>query len=77
LSCDDDNRGKVMGVWSIVISGAIPLGNIIFGPLADSQGVAEVLREQGAGCLVSLGVVVVLLFVWTRNMGHGRTRSHG
>ncbi len=71
LSCDEDNRGKVMGVWSIVISGAIPLGNLIFGPLADSQGVDQALREQGLGCLVSLAVVIVLLFVWTR-LGRGR-----
>ena len=66
LSCNDDNRGKVMGVWSIVISGAIPLGNLIVGPLADSQGVTRVLRAQGAGCLMSLAAVVVLLLVWKR-----------
>jgi MFS family permease len=66
LSCNDDNRGKVMGVWSIVISGAIPLGNSIVGPLADSQGVTRVLRAQGAACLMSLALVVVLLVVWTR-----------
>lgn len=67
LSTDEHNRGQVMGVWSMVISGALPLGNQIFGPAADHWGVPEVLRVQGLACLVAgLLVLGALAFIRRR-----------
>ncbi len=64
LSTDEHNRGQVMGVWSMVISGAMPLGNQIFGPLADDWGVRAVLRAQGLACLASGAGIVALRTMW-------------
>jgi MFS family permease len=64
LSATDGNRGRVMGVWSMVVSGAMPLGNLVAGLSADRWGVPLVLTAQalgiaGAAALV-LGLVVGL-----------------
>jgi predicted MFS family arabinose efflux permease len=57
LSAADHNRGQVMGVWAMVISGAPPLGNALTGPSADRWGETLVLAVQG----LSLGGVALLL----------------
>ena len=47
LGVEDENRGKVMGIWAMVLSAGVPLGNLAFGPLADIIGVRSVLLVQG------------------------------
>jgi MFS family permease len=49
LGSGDHNRGRIMGIWSMVLSGAQPLGNFLAGPAADHWGVAQVLAMQGVG----------------------------
>jgi MFS family permease len=66
LSTDDHNRGRVMGIWSIIICGALPLGNQMAGYAADRWGVAPVLAGQGLACLASAAAVLALLAVWNR-----------
>src|SRR5688572_20071418 len=39
LGTADADRGKVMGVWAMVLSAGVPLGNLVFGPAADVFGV--------------------------------------
>lgn len=50
-------RGKVMGIWAMIMSGGTPIGNVVFGPLADSIGVDLVLLVQAA--LMSIVVAVL------------------
>jgi predicted MFS family arabinose efflux permease len=66
LSTTDDNRGRVMGIWSIIICGALPLGNLAVGRGADKWGVSPVLAAQGVACLASAVAVLMLLAVWKR-----------
>jgi MFS family permease len=53
LSTDDHNRGRVLGVWSMVICGAMPAGNLLVGEAADLWGEAWVLGALGVACLFS------------------------
>jgi MFS family permease len=66
LSTTDDNRGRVMGIWSIIICGALPLGNLVVGRGADTWGVSPVLAAQGVACAASAAAVLALLALWRR-----------
>jgi MFS family permease len=66
LSTDGTNRGRVMGIWSIIICGALPLGNLLAGRAADTWGVEPVLAAQGLACLASAVAALILLVVWKR-----------
>jgi MFS family permease len=59
LGAGDRNRGQVMGVWAMVVSGAQPLGNLLVGPAADHWGEQPVL----AGLAVILGFAALLIGV--------------
>jgi len=63
LGVDDGNRGRIMGIWSMVLNGAVPLGNLLAGPAADWWTVPVVLGMQGAGCTVALAAAVGCLRV--------------
>ena len=65
LGAADHIRGPIMGIWSMVLSGAQPLGNLLLGPAADRLGEPTVLRLQGLGCATGALVVLGLLVVWT------------
>ncbi len=56
LGAGEHNRGQVMGIWAMVVSGAQPLGNLIAGPAADELGERYVL----AVLAVILGVAATL-----------------
>jgi MFS family permease len=58
LGVDDGNRGRIMGIWSMVLNGAVPLGNLLAGPAADWWTVPVVLGMQGVGCTLALAVAV-------------------
>jgi MFS family permease len=60
LSADPTNRGRIMGIWAMTWSGAIPLGNLLVGPAADEWGVSVVLRGEG---LALGGAALVLLLL--------------
>ena len=57
LGTADADRGKVMGVWAMVLSAGVPLGNLVFGPAADEFGVPAVIAVQAG----TIGIAVVLL----------------
>jgi predicted MFS family arabinose efflux permease len=62
LSVRDDQRGRIMGVWATTLSGAIPIGSLLSGALADQVGVVPVLYGQalgGAAILIGVGVYCV------------------
>jgi predicted MFS family arabinose efflux permease len=60
LSATDANRGCVMGIWSMVVSGAMPLGNLLAGSAADRWGVPAVLTLQSLGIAGASALVLAL-----------------
>ena len=65
LGTDDHNRGRIMGIWSMLLSGAQPLGNLLAGPAADHWGEGIVLRAEGIGC-VAAALLLLVLVQWSR-----------
>jgi MFS family permease len=61
LSASEHNRGRIMGLWSMVCCAGQPLGNFVGGPSADWLGEPMVLRLQGVGCTTA-----VVLFLLSR-----------
>jgi MFS family permease len=60
LSAGEHNRGRVMAIWAMTQSAAIPLGSLLAGVAADHWGVPLVLRLLGLICLTAaLGLWVV------------------
>jgi MFS family permease len=60
LSAGDHNRGRVMGIYSIILAGANPLGNLLAGPAADEWGEGLVLCLLGGGILTCALVLLIL-----------------
>ena len=62
LTAGDHNRGVIMGIWSMILSGAQPLGCLLAGRAADRWGLAVVLTLQGLGsaaagaCILALAI---------------------
>ncbi len=63
LSSADHNRGRVMGIWSMILSGAHPLGHLTAGPAADRWGVPPVLGVAALGIAAAAGAVFVAWLV--------------
>jgi MFS family permease len=59
LSTTDENRGKVMGVWAMMLSGGAPLGNLVLGPAADAFGVTAVLIVQAAAMALATAALIL------------------
>lgn len=57
LSSEEHNRGRVMAIWAMVLSVAVPLGNLLAGPAADTWGLTPVIAGLGLAC----GLVPILL----------------
>src|SRR5207244_11349087 len=60
LGAGNHNRGRIMGIWAMILSGAVPLGNLLSGPAADVWGEPIVLRVQGLGCAACAVAVFAL-----------------
>jgi MFS family permease len=71
LSSDNHVRGRVMGIWSMVLSGAYPLGHLLAGQAADRWGVPLVLNAMGAGIVVASVVVALLALTWRERRQEG------
>jgi predicted MFS family arabinose efflux permease len=69
LSATDQNRGVIMGIWSMILGGAVPLGGLIAGEAADRWGVPDVLAAE-AVC-----VVLSASFIGAAAIVFGRRRS--
>jgi MFS family permease len=57
----DDLRGRVMGVYSTVFMGSIPLGAIILGTIAEYAGEAEAAILSSAAAFIVAGLVWLLV----------------
>jgi MFS family permease len=69
LAVRDEHRGRVLGVWVIVWSGAPPLANLLLGPAADLWGEATMLRAQGLGLATSAVMLLLVWWTWTAAEG--------
>lgn len=59
LATADADRGKVMGVWAMVLSAGVPLGNLVLGPAADVFGVPAVTGAEAG--MIGLAAAVLVL----------------
>jgi predicted MFS family arabinose efflux permease len=59
LGTADADRGKVMGIWAMMLSAGVPLGNLVFGPAADEFGVTKVIVVQAG--VISLAAFLLLI----------------
>ena len=55
LSSADHNRGRVMGIWSMVLSALHPLGHLSAGLAADRWGVPPVVGAEAVGIAAAAG----------------------
>jgi MFS family permease len=67
LSSEEHNRGRVMAIWAMVLSGAVPLGNFLAGPAADEWGLSPVLAFLGIACGLVPIILLWLLRPWQQN----------
>ena len=70
LSSGEHNRGRVMAIWAMTQSGAVPLGCYLAGRTADQWGVPLVLRLLGLTCVTA--ALALWVIFWIR----GRTAAH-
>jgi MFS family permease len=61
LEAGDENRGRVLGVWSMALSGSLPLGNLLAGVAADLWTVPVVLWLLAGACGVASLALLLLL----------------
>lgn len=66
LSSEEHNRGRIMAIWAMVLSGAVPLGNFLAGPAADEWGLSPVLAFLGIACGLVPIILLWLLRPWQR-----------
>lgn len=60
LDIADADRGKVMGVWAMMLSAGVPLGNLVLGPLADYLNDVRAVIAVQAG-VVTMAALFLLL----------------
>src|SRR5207253_1207627 len=63
LGTSDADRGKVMGIWAMMLSAGVPLGNLVLGPAADAFGVKSVVAAQ------SIAVALAAIGLASRRLG--------
>jgi hypothetical protein len=68
LSVPDVMRGRIMGLYSLLLPGMTPPGAMITGQLADRWNVGIALRVEGLVCIV--GVLVGLWYYVQSRDGH-------
>jgi predicted MFS family arabinose efflux permease len=71
LGSDDHNRGRIMGIWLMVLSGAHPLGHLLAGRAADTWGVPLVLALEGLGIALAAGLALLVAVVMRDRRVHG------
>src|SRR5262249_16005172 len=61
VGSEDHNRGRIMGIWLMVLAGTQPAGHWLAGLAADTWGVPAVLIAQGLGILLVTVAASLLL----------------
>src|SRR5206468_1758648 len=77
LSSGEHNRGRVMAIWAMTQSGAVPLGSFLAGTAADRwHDVALVLQLLGVTCLTAaMGLWAVFALARRRSMHADGSRT--
>jgi MFS family permease len=57
----EDKRGRILGLYTMAVTGLSPLGGLLAGVLADQVGAPITLRLAGLGCLATLIAFAVRL----------------
>jgi MFS family permease len=68
LSAGEHNRGRVMAIWAMAQSGAVPLGSFLAGTAADRWDVPVVLQALGLACVLAVMVLWALFRVGGRRL---------
>lgn len=71
LSAEDHNRGRVMAVYSLVVLGANPIGQLLIGSAADRWGELTVVSVQGLAILCA-GLLLLLVVHLTQPDRHDK-----
>jgi len=58
----DGMRGRIMSVYSLVVGGAIPIGSIYSGTMAESFGVGFTFKVSGMAGIVFILAVIILRY---------------
>ena len=58
IATGHSDRGKVMGIWAMMLSTGVPIGNLVLGPAADIYGVKTIILVQGIA--ITLATVVLM-----------------
>jgi MFS family permease len=68
ISVPDEARGRIMGVWGLVMAGMAPVGSLQIGALAEYLGAP---RAVLIGACITAGVTLIAIIAWRR----GRNRE--
>jgi MFS family permease len=66
LGSGNENRGRIMGIYAMTLSGAVPLGQALAGPAADWWGEPVVVAALGVACVASASLLVLLFSLGSR-----------
>src|SRR6266436_6105592 len=50
---EEDKRGRIMSLFTMVVTGLAPIGGLLAGQLADQVGAAVALRLAGLACVAA------------------------
>jgi MFS family permease len=64
LGATDENRGAIMGIWTMALGGAVPLGVWLAGEAADFWGVSTVFEAEAYGLVLAAMLVLIASFFW-------------
>jgi predicted MFS family arabinose efflux permease len=56
VSIPDEYRGRVMGLYSMMVIGMTPVGSLLSGALAEAVGSRATMMAGAVGCLAAAGV---------------------
>jgi predicted MFS family arabinose efflux permease len=60
LGTADADRGKVMGIWAMMLSAGVPMGNLVFGPAADAVASVRPVIAVQAGILALAAAILMV-----------------
>jgi MFS family permease len=63
LTASDHHRGAVMGIWSMLMSGSVPLGQALCGVAADHWGLSITFALEAVGLACAAGCILTVLLL--------------
>ena len=72
-SVDDSVRGRVIGEYGVVFGGAMPIGSLVAGILAQYLGLYETLIISPLICLIFTTTLSILSYFDQKDLSFGHT----